>query len=106
MSRNGARAGADRRSHHHKRKSRASCCGDGGGLRSHAHADAAARDALGLPSAVELADGERFAPGLTAVAVEGAPAGEIAIYAEAEGGSLVIGDALINMGSYGLALTG
>ena len=38
---------------------------------------------------------------MTAIAIEGAPAGEIAIYADADGGSLVIGDALINMGSYG-----
>ena len=68
------------------------------------YAHAAAREAVDLPSAIELSDGDEFAPGLTARAIEGAPAGEVAIYAELEGGSLIIGDALINMGSYGFAL--
>ena len=68
------------------------------------YAHSATRDALYLSAAIELTDGEQFAPGLTVLAIEGAPAGEIAIYAEAEGGSLIIGDALINMGSYGFAL--
>ena len=63
------------------------------------HADA--RAAVGLPAGRDIADGERFAPGLTAIAIEGAPAGEIAIHAEADGGSLIVGDALIHMGSYG-----
>ena len=68
------------------------------------YAHAATRQALDLPSALELADGDEFAPALTALAIEGAPAGEIAIYAQLEGGTLIIGDALINMGSYGFAL--
>ncbi len=68
------------------------------------YAHAAARTALDLPSAVELSDGEEFATGLTALSIEGAPAGEIAVYAQLEGGTLIIGDALINMGSYGFAL--
>jgi glyoxylase-like metal-dependent hydrolase (beta-lactamase superfamily II) len=64
-----------------------------------AHADA--RAAVDLPNGINVADGEQFAPGLSAVAIDGAPAGEIAIFAEAEGGTLIVGDALINMGSYG-----
>ena len=68
------------------------------------YAQAAARNALDLPSALDLSDGAEFGPGLTAIAIAGAPAGELAIYAEPEGGSLIIGDALINMGSYGFAL--
>ena len=57
--------------------------------------------AVDLPGAREIADGEQFAPGMMAIAIDGAPAGEIAIYADADGGSLIVGDALINMGSYG-----
>ena len=68
------------------------------------YAHAAARDAFDLPSANEVSDREEFAPGLTALAIEGAPAGEIAIYAELEGGSLIVGDALINMEAYGFTL--
>ena len=62
---------------------------------------AATRAALRMHAATCIADGEQFAPGLRAIAIEGAPAGEIAIHAEPDGGSLIIGDALINMGSYG-----
>ena len=68
------------------------------------HAAAATRQAINLPPGPELLDGEEFAPGLTAVAIGGAPAGEVAIHLNLEGGSLIIGDALINMGSYGFAL--
>ena len=64
-----------------------------------AHVDA--RAVVDLPAATDIADGEEFAPGLSAIAIDGAPAGEIAIYAQADGGSLIIGDALINMGAYG-----
>ena len=65
----------------------------------YAHSDALAP--IGLPSALGVRDGEQFAPGLTAIAIDGAPLGEIAIHAAGDGGSLIIGDALINMGSYG-----
>ena len=64
-----------------------------------AHDDA--RAALNLPAATALFDGAEFANGLTAIAIDGAPAGEIAIYADADGGSLIVGDALINMSAYG-----
>jgi hypothetical protein len=42
-----------------------------------------------------------FAPGLTAIPVDGAAAGEIAIHWDAESGTLVMGDALINFEPYG-----
>lgn len=69
------------------------------GVQVFAHRDA--RAAVDLPAGNDVEGGQRFAPGLTAIAIDGAPAGEIAIYAELDGGSLIIGDALINMGSYG-----
>ena len=45
-----------------------------------------------------------LAPGLTAIPVDGAAAGEIAIYWEAEKGTMVMGDALINFEPYGFTL--
>lgn len=54
-----------------------------------------------LPEIVEVADGLRIGGELEAAVVEGAPPGEIALYHEADGGTLVIGDALINFDPYG-----
>lgn len=42
-----------------------------------------------------------FPSGLTAVRIEGAVPGEIAVYSEAAGGIVIIGDALINFEPYG-----
>jgi hypothetical protein len=42
-----------------------------------------------------------FPPDLTAVRIEGAAPGEIAVYSNAAGGVMVIGDALINFEPYG-----
>ena len=53
---------------------------------------------------VELYDRGSVGPGLTAISIEGAPAGEIALYSDADGGTLIIGDALINFEPYGFAL--
>ena len=39
-----------------------------------------------------------------AIEIEGGPPGEIAIHSDAEKGSLIIGDALINFEPYGFAL--
>jgi hypothetical protein len=44
------------------------------------------------------------APGLTALAIDGAPSGEIALYYDADGGTMVMGDALINFEPHGFAL--
>lgn len=46
----------------------------------------------------------RIGPGLSAISIDGAPAGEIAVYCDEDGGTLIIGDALINFEPYGLAL--
>lgn len=65
---------------------------------------AAVLDALALSQLVELQDKDRLAPGLTAVAIEGGPAGEIAVHHDADGGTVVVGDALINFEPHGFAL--
>jgi metallo-beta-lactamase superfamily protein len=65
---------------------------------------AALRDAVPLSPTIQLADKGVFSPGLTAVEIEGGPLGEIAIHYEGDGGSLVVGDALINFEPYGFAL--
>ena len=65
------------------------------------------RDALPVIEgrrARELPVGSGELEGLQIVAIDGAPAGEIALYSENDGGTVVIGDALINFGSHGFAL--
>lgn len=64
----------------------------------YAHKDAL--PALESGNTRELLVGRDSPPGLQTTAIEGAPAGEIAIYCERDGGTLVIGDALINFGSH------
>jgi glyoxylase-like metal-dependent hydrolase (beta-lactamase superfamily II) len=54
-----------------------------------------------LAGATLIDFGSPFAPGLTAIPVDGAAVGEIAIHWEAESGTMVIGDALINFEPYG-----
>jgi hypothetical protein len=66
------------------------------------HADLGSPDTL--PGAIGLHDQEEIAPGLRAIAIGGAPAGEIALHLEADGGTMVIGDALINFEPYGFGL--
>jgi hypothetical protein len=51
--------------------------------------------------AIQIEFASSFTPGLTAVAIEGAAPGEIAIYRDEAGGTIVIGDALINFDPYG-----
>jgi len=53
--------------------------------------------------ALQLVDKQQIEPGLTAVNIGGAPAGEVALHHEPNGGTLVIGDALINFDPYGFA---
>jgi glyoxylase-like metal-dependent hydrolase (beta-lactamase superfamily II) len=48
-----------------------------------------------------LNDGETIAGDLRAIAIEGAVPGEIALYHAPNGGTLVVGDALINFEPYG-----
>jgi hypothetical protein len=59
---------------------------------------------LGLPDPIALEDNGTIAPGLTTLAIVGAPLGEIALYYGADGGTMIIGDALINFEPYGFAL--
>ena len=48
-----------------------------------------------------MQDGEVFSQGLTAVAIDGGPAGETALHHNDNGGTIVVGDALINFQPYG-----
>ncbi|MEP6810009.1 MAG: hypothetical protein ABI992_07180 [Chthoniobacterales bacterium] len=62
-----------------------------------------AKPELALGEIVELGDGREIAPGLVAIAIDGAVAGEIALLDRADGGTLILGDALINMEPHGFA---
>ena len=53
---------------------------------------------------VEIANGARIDEELEAIEIEGAAAGEIALYHPADDGALIIGDALINFEPSGFAL--
>lgn len=53
-----------------------------------------------ISSAIQIADGEQLTPELTVSAIEGAAQGELALYWKGDGGTLVLGDALINFGSH------
>ena len=66
------------------------------------HADLGNPDKL--PSAIGLQDQGEIAPGMRAIAIDGAPAGEIAVHYEADGGTMIVGDALINFEPYGFNL--
>lgn len=50
---------------------------------------------------IHCAEQEPFPPDLTAVRIEGAAPGEIAVHSKVAGGVMVIGDALINFDPYG-----
>jgi len=68
------------------------------------HLNAALIDTMQFPKVAVLNDRCALSPELTAVEVEGGPAGEIALHWDANGGTLVVGDALINFDPYGFAL--
>lgn len=57
-----------------------------------------------FPNATGLHDGELLAQGLTALTLEGGPAGEMALHCEENGGTMVLGDALINFEPSGFRL--
>jgi hypothetical protein len=62
------------------------------------------RDSLPTGSSIpfsETADGVMICDELETTAVDGAAAGEIALYHGADGGTLIMGDALINFDPYG-----
>lgn len=52
----------------------------------------------------EIARGVAFAGDLGVIEIEGAAPGEIALYLPANGGTLIVGDALINFEQYGFTL--
>jgi hypothetical protein len=57
-----------------------------------------------FPQATWVQDGEVFSQGLTAVAIDGGPAGETALHYDDNGGTMVLGDALINFEPHGFGL--
>lgn len=56
-----------------------------------------------FPTFLGVEDGAVFAPQLTAIALPGGPAGEMALYYDRDGGTMVMGDALINFEPQGFA---
>jgi Metallo-beta-lactamase superfamily len=57
-----------------------------------------------FPHATSVHDGEEFSRGLTAVALKGGPAGEMALHYSDNGGTLILGDALINFEPHGFGM--
>ena len=57
-----------------------------------------------FPDATGVQDGEVFSEGLTAIAIDGGPAGEMALHYDDGGGTVVLGDALINFEPHGFGL--
>ena len=51
--------------------------------------------------ATGVADSETFSEDLTAVAIDGGPRGEMALHLDSDGGTMVLGDALINFEPHG-----
>ena len=56
---------------------------------------------LAAGSARPIADDEEISPGVSAIALEGAAPGEVAFHFAEDGGTMVVGDALINFEPYG-----
>ena len=54
-----------------------------------------------LTAVREVSDGQVFVANASAIEIKGAPAGEMAIHHAEDGGSLIVGDALINFEPYG-----
>jgi hypothetical protein len=67
----------------------------------------AARSVVGefsAANATAIADGEKIGSGSSAIAIDGAATGETAFHFADDGGTMVIGDALINVEPYGFTL--
>src|SRR5438034_9402348 len=52
----------------------------------------------------KVADADKICEGLTVIGIEGAAEGEIALHYAPDGGTFVIGDALVNFEPYGFTL--
>jgi len=61
-------------------------------------------DTPDFPQAIAVQDGEEFSRGLTAVALDGGPVGEMALHYNNNGGTIVVGDALINFEPHGFGV--
>jgi hypothetical protein len=61
-------------------------------------------NSVDIPATTPVQDGETFSEGLTAIAIDGGPAGEMALHYDDGEGTIVLGDALINFESYGFGL--
>jgi len=57
-----------------------------------------------FPHATGVQENEAFAQGLTGIALDGGPAGEMALHHDDNGGSMILGDALINFEPHGFGL--
>ena len=57
-----------------------------------------------FPNATGVQDGQSFSKGLTGIAIDGGPAGEMALHYDDDGGTVVLGDALINFEPHGFGL--
>jgi glyoxylase-like metal-dependent hydrolase (beta-lactamase superfamily II) len=57
-----------------------------------------------FPNSTAVQDGEAFAESLTGIAIEGGPAGEMAVHHGGDAGTMVLGDALINFEPHGFGL--
>ena len=77
----------------------AAASGEKGGVAIYVHQDAAA--AVDSLRGVAIVPGPETPPGLTTIGIEGAPAGEMAVHCASDGGTLIVGDALINFGANG-----
>jgi hypothetical protein len=62
------------------------------------------RESSDFLQAIGVRDGEMFSPGLTAIGIEGGPAGEMALHYDVNGGTMIVGDALINFEPHGFSL--
>lgn len=54
-----------------------------------------------FPDAAGMSEGQGSVQGLTGIAIEGGPKGEMALHHAANGGTMVLGDALINFEPHG-----
>jgi glyoxylase-like metal-dependent hydrolase (beta-lactamase superfamily II) len=52
-------------------------------------------------SATGVEDGKAFSKGLTGIAIDGGPKGEMSLHHDSEGGTMIMGDALINFDPHG-----
>jgi hypothetical protein len=57
-----------------------------------------------FPDATAAQDGEELSRGLTAVALDGGAVGEMALHYNDNGGTMILGDALINFEPYGFGV--